>query len=193
MIPEIYNNFSFPWEMDFLLSLQNIHNAPLDFIMKAFTFLGNAGIVWIAIALVLTIIPKTRKLGLTMAFAMALTFILGNLVLKPLIARGRPCWINDTVEMLIKKPTDYSFPSGHTMNGITASLCIFFYHHKAGIGAIVVACIIAFSRMYLFVHWPTDILCGALVGAVDAVISFFVVKKIYEAVEKAIAKKKERA
>ncbi len=192
MIPEVYNNFSFPWEMDFLLSIQNMHSAPLDVIMKIFTYLGEAGILWIAISLVLAIVPKTRKCGFTMMFAMAVTFILGNLVFKNLIARGRPCWINESVEMLIKRPHDFSFPSGHTMNGITASLCIFFYYHKAGIGAIVVACIIAFSRMYLFVHWPTDILAGILLGAVDAVISYFVIGKIYESVVSSIQKRKNR-
>lgn len=190
MIPETYYSFSFPWEMDFLLSLQNLHSAPLDVIMKCFTYLGEAGILWIAISIVLAIIPKTRKCGFTMMFSMAITFILGNLVFKNLIARGRPCWENQAIEMLIKRPHDFSFPSGHTMNGITASLCIFFYYHKAGIGAIVVACLIAFSRMYLFVHWPTDIIGGILLGAVDAVISFFVVEKIYEAVSAAIKKKK---
>ena len=190
MIPEVYNNFSFGWEMPFLQTLQSAHSAPLDLIMKIFTYAGEAGILWIVISVILAIIPKTRKCGFTMMFAMALTFIIGNLVLKNLIARGRPCWIDDSINMLIKRPTDFSFPSGHTMNGITASLCIFFYYHKSGIGAIVVACIIAFSRMYLFVHWPTDIICGALIGAIDAVISYFVIKKIYEAVVASIQKKK---
>ncbi len=190
MIPEFYNEFHFAWEMDFLQALQGIHSAPLDVIMKIVTYLGEAGLLWIALSIVLAIIPKTRKCGFTMMFAMAITFILGNLVFKNIIARGRPCWVDESVAMLIKKPHDFSFPSGHTMNGITASLCIFFYYHKAGIGAIVVACLIAFSRMYLFVHWPTDIIGGMLLGAIDAVISFFVVKKIYESVVRAIEKKK---
>ena len=192
MIPEYSWWHIFDWEMPFLQSLQNMHSAPLDVIMKIFTYLGEAGILWIAISLVLVIIPKTRKCGFTMALAMALTFLIGNVILKNAIGRGRPCWVDQNVKLLIKLPDDYSFPSGHTMNGITASLCLFFYYHKAGIGAIVVACIIAFSRMYLFVHWPTDILAGCLLGAVDAVISFFVVKKIFEVIEKKIAEKKSR-
>ncbi len=190
MIPEIYNVFYFPWEMDFLQAIQNIRSAPLDVIMKIITTLGNGGLLWIALAIILAIIPKTRKCGLTMGFAMALTFILGNLVFKNILMRGRPCWVDTNIDMLVKIPKDFSFPSGHTMNGVTASLCLFFYYHKAGAAAIVVACAIAFSRMYVFVHWPTDIICGALLGAIDAVISFFVVKKIYEAVQKKIEEKK---
>ncbi len=192
MIPSVYNEFYFPWEMSFLQSLQGIHSAPLDVIMKIITYMGEAGLMWMAISLVLAIIPQTRKCGFTMMLAMALTFVLGNLVLKNVIARGRPCWVDPSVQLLIKNPDDFSFPSGHTMNGITASICIFLYYRKAGIGAIIVACLIAFSRMYLFVHWPTDIMGGIVVGAVDAIISFFVVKKIFEVVEKKIAEKKSR-
>lgn len=193
MIPEIFNTFYFPWEMDFLYAIQNIRSAPLDVIMKIITTLGNGGILWIAIAIILAIIPKTRKCGLTMGFAMAITFILGNLVFKNLLMRGRPCWVDTSIDMLVKIPKDFSFPSGHTMNGVTASLCLFFYYKKPGIAAIIVACAIAFSRMYVFVHWPTDIICGALLGAIDAVIAFFVVKKIYELVQKRINKSKPTA
>ena len=184
MVPEIYNVFYFPWEMNFLQSLQSIRTAPLDVIMKCITTMGNMGLLWIGLAIVLAIIPKTRKCGLTMGMAMAITFIIGNLVLKNLLMRGRPCWVDDSVNMLVKIPKDFSFPSGHTMNGVTASLVIFFYNHKAGIAPIILACAIAFSRMYVFVHWPTDIICGAILGAVDAVIAFFVMKKICEAIDK---------
>jgi len=181
------------WEMDFLQMIQNMHVDWLTVIMKIFTTMGNAGICWIVLSLVLAVIPKTRKCGLTMIMAMAITFILGNLVFKNLAARARPCWVDyDTFAAIkngIRQQHDFSFPSGHTMNGITASLVIFFHYRREGIIAFAVAVIIAFSRMYFFVHWPTDILAGVLLGAVDAVISFFVVNKIYEAVKKAKARK----
>lgn len=191
MYGKVSNVFYWQWEMDFLQAIPHVDWFTV--IMKIFTYMGEAGAFWIALSIVLAIIPKTRKCGFTMMIAMAVTFILGNLVLKNLLARCRPGWLDQTffesIKNGIKYPKDYSIPSGHTMNGITASLCIFFYEKRFGILAIVIACIIAFSRMYFFVHWPTDIITGALLGAIDAVISFFIIKKIYEAVEKKKAQK----
>lgn len=195
-------NLYWGWELDFLTNIQNLHNPVLDVIMKIFTTLGEAGLLWIAISIVLAIIPKTRKCGFTMMLSMILTLAIGNGILKNVLARMRPCWVYDLSqigkEMLIKLPKDYSFPSGHTMNGVTASMVILFYSVKnkktilAGIGAVLMAAIIAFSRMYLFVHWPTDIMVGALVGLVDAIISFFVMKKVYPIITAKIAAKKNK-
>ena len=96
--------------------------------------------------------------------------IIGNILLKNLIARERPCWINETVQMLISTPQDYSFPSGHTLSSFVAATIIMHHDKRLGIAAYVFASIIAFSRLYLYVHFPTDILAGALLGIIIGLI-----------------------
>lgn len=156
------------WEFDWLYALQQIHNPVLDKIMVALSTIGNAGILWIVLAVILLIMKKTRRCGAQMALAMLLTFIIGNLVLKNMISRDRPCWIDPTVALLVKNPMDFSFPSGHSMNGFTAAVTILFYDKRWGIAAIILASLIAFSRLYNFVHFPTDVFAGVVIGTVVA-------------------------
>lgn len=165
------------WEFDILYAIQNIHNPILDKIMVTISSLGNAGILWVVIALILLISKKHRKTGIHMFIAMLLTLFVGNLILKNLVQRERPCWIDTTISLLINNPKDYSFPSGHTMNSFTAAMCIFLHQKRWGIGAFVVAALIAFSRMYLFVHFPTDIIIGMIIGVGSAVIINFLMNK----------------
>ena len=115
-----------------------------------------------------------------MAVALLRFGIFGNVIMKNVFARSRPCWIDDSVKMLIKIPKDYSFPSGHTSVSFAGAFAIFLYYKKAGIAAFVLASLIAFSRLYLFVHYPTDVAAGVLIGLLCAAASFFIVKKIYE-------------
>ncbi len=165
-------------ELEFLHMLQGWHNDVLNAIMVFITTLGNGGMLWIALGLVLAIIPKTRKCGILVLISMAFSFLLGNLILKNLIARPRPFHVDDSVTLLIPKPGEYSFPSGHTLNSFTASVMIFLHYKKPGIAALVVAALIGFSRMYLFVHYPTDILGGIVLGIFDAVLVYMVAKKV---------------
>ena len=103
--------------------------------------------------------------------------LLGNVILKELIMRERPCWIDPTVELLIKSPSSFSFPSGHTFDAFAAAFTLFLNHKKEGITALIVAALIAFSRMYLFVHFPTDILGGMVFGIGVAVLTYFIVHR----------------
>lgn len=162
-------------ELEILHMIQGLHRDWLDPIMIFFTTIGEGGICWIILSIVLALLPRTRKCGLTMMAAMALTFLLGNLFLKNLIARPRPCAVDTSVTLLVPFPAEYSFPSGHSSNGFTAAAVIFAFYHRAGIAAILLAALIAFSRLYLFVHYPTDILGGMLLGILDAclVLWFF--------------------
>lgn len=155
-------------ELQILHIIQGWHQPWLDAVMIFFSTLGNEGFIWIAIGVVMLIIPRTRKCGLSVLLAMAVTFLLGNMFLKNLIARPRPCAVDTSVALLIPYPSEYSFPSGHTSNGFAAAVSIFMCHRKPGVVALVVAGIIAFSRMYLFVHYPTDILGGIVLGIFDA-------------------------
>lgn len=159
-------------ELQFLYALQELQHPLLDKIMIFITSLGNGGIFWICLGLVFAMIPKTRKCGICMLLSMALTYVLGNLILKNLVARPRPFTIATEIGLKIPRPGEYSFPSGHTMNAFSAATSIFLFYKRTGIAALVLAALIAFSRMYLFVHYPTDVLGGMLLGIVDALLIF---------------------
>ena len=164
-------------ELQILHMIQGWHHDWLSQIMIFFSTIGNAGACWIALCVVLLLIPRTRKCGLTMGIAMLVTVLLGNEVIKKVVARPRPCAVDTSVDLLIPYPSQYSFPSGHTSNSFTAAVSILLYYRKPGIIALVVASIIAFSRMYLFVHYPTDILGGIVLGTLDAILVFQCMRK----------------
>ena len=162
------------WEFDWLYALQDIHNPALDKVMVFVSVLGNAGIFWIAVGLLLLITKRYRRGGAQMLVAMAVTFIIGNLILKNLVARERPCWIDREVLLLMASPSDYSFPSGHSMNGFAGSVSLLCIDRRIGIPAVILAAIIAFSRLYLFMHFPTDVFAGIVIGLVIALITNYV-------------------
>ncbi len=166
-------------ELRFLDFLQTIHTPLLDKILAFITSLGNAGIIWIVLAVVLLILPKTRKTGIIVAAALLMDLILCNLILKNLVARVRPYDVNTAIAILIKKPLDFSFPSGHTAASFAAMTALFLAKmKKAWIAALVLAVLIAFSRLYFYVHYPTDVLGGAVVGILSGIIGYEIVEKI---------------
>ena len=150
--------------------------------MTSITKLGDAGIIWIFLTILLLILPKMRKYGLAMLVGLCIDVIVCNGLLKNLVARTRPCDVNTAIQLLISHPTDYSFPSGHTAASFTAVAALYFSgDKKIWKAAIVLGILIAFSRMYLYVHYPTDILGGALIGIfsgfVGAKIVCYIMKK----------------
>ena len=159
-------------EFEILYAINNLHNPILDKIMIAITSLGNAGLIWIGIAVGLLFIKKTRKCGILILISLVLGLILGNGILKNLIARERPCWIDTTIPLLIPNPHDFSFPSGHTLASFEAAVMIYLHNKKWGKISFVLAVLIAFSRMYLFVHFPTDIICGAALGSLISILLY---------------------
>ena len=168
------------WEFDFLYALQNIHNPVLDKIIIVLSTIGDAGLLWIGVAILLICMKKYRKCGLQVAVAMLLTFIVGNLILKNMIHRDRPCWIDPSITLLVKSPSDFSFPSGHSMNGFTASVSILLCDKKLGIVAVILAAAIAFSRLYNFVHFPTDVIAGIVIGIVSALfVNYLFQRKVH--------------
>lgn len=150
----------------------------LDVIFPYITRLGDGGLIWIVIALVLLINKKYRKHGIVLSISLILCLIIGNLTLKPLIARIRPCDVNTAISLLIKRPTDFSFPSGHTLSAVASTVVIYNMNRKMGIGALVLTILIAFSRMYLYVHYPSDILGGIIIGLFIGAISIRIGKKL---------------
>lgn len=142
----------------------------LDFFMSKITFLGNKGLIWIVAAIIMMFFKKYRKTGVMIGAGLSAGAVIGNVLLKNLIARERPCWINKSVQVLISIPQDYSFPSGHTLSSFVAATIIMHSDRRMGIAAYVLAIMIAFSRLYLYVHFPTDVLTGALIGIVIGLI-----------------------
>lgn len=162
-----------PFEFEFLDFLQTMHTPLITKIMKAASKLGDAGFVWILLTGVLLMIPKTRKVGILVSVALLLDVLTCNVILKPLIARTRPYDVNTAVELLIRAPRDYSFPSGHTAASFAAAAALWFADKKKlAIPALVLAVLIAFSRMYFYVHYPTDVLGGAILGMVCGWLSY---------------------
>lgn len=170
-------------KFDFAI-LDFIHNylsSPiLDKLMVFITTLGNAGMIWIITGLVMLCTKKYRKTGIMLVVGLTIGLILGNFILKPGIARIRPFGIKEGIELLIKAPTDYSFPSGHTLASIISAVIILLHHKKIGYCAMALAVLIAFSRLYLYVHFPTDIIGGALLGTIIAIISVKIVNRFFD-------------
>ena len=143
----------------------NLRNPVMDLLMPAVTTLGNGGLIWIALAGILLLIPRYRKAGAAVLAGLALEVICCNLVLKPLIARVRPCDVNTAVQLLVARPDDFSFPSGHTCVSFAASLVYLrMLPRPWGAASVVLAAVIALSRLYVGVHYPSDVLGGFLVG-----------------------------
>lgn len=171
-------------EIHILMAIQELHTPFLDFIFSHITALGNGGIFWILTGIFLFCLPKYRKQGFLLLLSLLVCFLVGNVLLKNLIARDRPCWVYPEIELLIKVPKDYSFPSGHTMTGIAAATAIWLTNKKWGIAAFILAGTIAFSRLYLFVHWPSDVLVAGIIGVLITLFVFGVSKHMQKGEEK---------
>lgn len=175
------------FEMGILNAIQDIFGSEfLNAVMPIITLFGDGGIFWIALAALLLIFKKTRKIGLTMGLSLLMGFIFGNIFLKNVVGRIRPYDLNPNFPLLIEKLHDFSFPSGHTLASFEAAVSIFLYNKKFGSLALILAVLIAFSRLYLYVHYPTDVLASVILGTAFAIISFIIIKKAYEKFKKAV-------
>lgn len=160
-------------ELSILDWFQTLHTPFLDKIMVFITRLGDAGIIWIVLSIVLLLIPKTRKSGVVMVAALVVDVILCNIVLKNLVARTRPYDVNTGVHLLVAKLHDYSFPSGHTAASFASVTALYLAgEKKLWKFALVLACLIAISRLYLYVHYPTDVLGGILFGVISGYLGY---------------------
>ena len=161
-------------ELTFLTALQSLHSPMLDGSMGFITRLGDSGILWVTLTALLLVFRKTRRVGCVLAAAL----LICNLLLKPLVARVRPCDILTEVQLLIPHPDDFSFPSGHTAASFASVTALWLAGKKQwAMAALPVGVLIAFSRMYLCVHYPTDILGGVILGAACGWAGAWLVKK----------------
>ncbi len=164
----------------------------LDVIMPIITALGNKGLFMIAVAVLMVCFKKTRKAGIAMGIALVLGLVLGNGLLKNLFGRVRPYELEGALvtDLLIKKPHDYSFPSGHTLASFEfASVMVICRKTLPGknitaIVSVVLAVLIAFSRLYLYVHFPSDVLGGAILGTLFGFIGVWVVNAVEKKIKK---------
>ena len=161
----------------------------LNPIMSFISFLGDKGWFWIALALTMLFFKKTRVIGITMAVAMVFSLIFTNLILKPIVDRPRP-WVyafehfGREIEILIHKPHDASFPSGHTSISFAPAVAIFMRNKKYGSFALALASLIGFSRLYFYIHYPTDVLGGLILGVAYGIGAYFLTNFIIDLISK---------
>jgi undecaprenyl-diphosphatase len=156
----------------------------MDWVMKFFTTLGNSGIIWIVICAILLISPKTRYIGFIALFSLLFSLIINDQILKNIFQRERPFSGLD-IELLIKAPTSHSFPSGHTSSSFAAAFVFYKYFTKPYYYyTFILASLIAFSRLYLYVHFPTDVLIGVLSGYVCSLLAIWLFNHYKEYQEK---------
>lgn len=154
---------------------ENLRNPIMDKIIPIITSLGNGGLVWIIIAIIFIITKKYRKYGLIMLITLIICELVGDIAIKHLVGRERPFNVTKAIELLIKPPTGYSFPSGHTMSSFAAATIISKMNKKFGIAAFILAALIGFSRMYLYVHYPSDVLVGCILGIIFSSLTYKII------------------
>ena len=161
----------------------NLQSGFLDTVMPIITLFGDAGIFWMACATLLLFFRKHRRTGLGMWFAMAIGLLICNIILKPAVGRMRPYdfqmeHFQVAINLLIDKETSLSFPSGHTIASFEAATVLLINSKLMGIPALILAILIAFSRMYLYVHYPTDVIFSVFAGILFGIIGNLIAKKI---------------
>lgn len=162
-------------EFSVLHFIQSMRSEPFDQAMLFVSTLGNVGAIWIALAALLLILSAYRRSGLAISIALLIDFITVNLILKPLIGRERPCDLTVPEDMLLACLSDHSFPSGHTAAAFAAAVALFLSHKKVGLLALLFAFMMGISRLYLFVHYPSDVFAGALLGILFGIIGHRIV------------------
>lgn len=157
---------------------QTMRNDVLDYVMAFFSAIGHAGLIWIIAGVILLFFRKTRVTGMIMLAAMLVGYLAGDLVLKPLVQRPRPFVFNPAVKLFISPPSGYSFPSGHSTCAASAATVLLKRNKTLGLIALPVALLIMFSRLYNYVHFPTDVLTGMLLGICTAVIMLLIARAV---------------
>ncbi|ATD55700.1 phosphatase PAP2 family protein [Clostridium chauvoei] len=158
---------------------ENLTNPFLDKIMKTISSLGSGGLIWIVIAVILLCIKKYRKVGITLILALIIMTILGEGIIKHLVQRPRPFLVVPDIELIVKAPMSYSFPSGHTGSSFAAAFVLSSYFKDKKYLFLGIATLMGFSRLYLFVHYPSDVIAGVIVGFISYKVASILINKIF--------------
>ncbi len=162
-------------EIEILRWFESLHGSALDGIMTGASLLATSGIIWILIGIALILMKRSRD-GVGLMASVVLAYIIVDVVLKPIVCRERPFAVED-LEVLGTIPTTWSFPSGHTASAFAGAVSILLINRKAGAIAVAFATLVGISRLYLCVHWPTDVLAGAIIGTMSAVAVYMMMKR----------------
>lgn len=181
--------------------IQSIQNEFLDALMVGITTPGNGGAVFIVIGLVLLISKKYRKAGLAVIIALLVMLLCNDLFLKEFFARPRPFNLLETdpekyafwgkayiYPELISKPTSFSFPSGHTASAFAAAIALLWHNRKIGVPVTIFSALMGFSRIYVEVHYCTDVIAGVVSGIICAFIAVLIVKYLFPVVDRGLDK-----
>lgn len=163
------------WILDWVQS--HLRCGFLDTVMPWLTALGEYGAFWMLLTVILLIRKDTRQVGVMMGVALVLDVVFCNGIIKPLAARPRPFALRPEVELLIKAPGDYSLPSGHTAVSFAAAGAMVFARQRGRWIALALAAAIGLSRIYLYVHYPSDVVCGAALGLLCGFLGVFFARK----------------
>ena len=187
------------FEMEFLHALKGLHGPVQDRIMLFITRLGDNGFVWFLLCGILILLPpmkkvfnkdfecsdeymekvaKRRQMGCAILVVNFMTALICDYILQLAVGRARPFYVDssffvNTNELVVMLPSKTSFPSGHAAGAFASAFSVFFINKKAGFFVFILACLIAFSRMYFYLHYPTDILGGFIVGFICAKVAYF--------------------
>lgn len=173
------------FEASIILWIQENLRGPMDGVVKFITYLGDDGILWIAMGIVLLFWKKTRPIGVTVLLSLLFDYLIINVALKALVARPRPFVVNELITPLVTNVSPYrSFPSGHSGGSFSAMFALYKWVPKRiGIPALILATMVALSRLYVGVHYPTDIIAGCVIGFICSVLANYIVRRMMKKLE----------
>ena len=156
-----------------------VHNKYLDIIMPITTVMGNLGVIWILIAIILILDKPYRVVGNSIILTLIISTIVGEGIIKHIVRRVRPCNKLENINAISLKPKSYSFPSGHTLSSFAAAEMLSMYFTEYKLLFMLIAFLIALSRLYLYVHYPTDVISGIIIGVICSKIIFTILQNGY--------------
>ncbi len=180
-------------ELPVLDALSVLYCGFLDFISQFFSLIDEGGAIWIALAVVFLFFKKTRKTGVMLAVALTLGLLIANCALKPLVGRVRPYDVNPAARLIVERYTDFSFPSGHAVSCVECATVLLIRDRRFGIPFAVYALIVCFARLYLYVHYPTDVLFGVLLGVAVGIVSVLLIERLVPVYEKYLEKRRGKS